>query len=188
MTRAIFIDKDGTLIPEVQHNVNTDLITLHPFAARGLKLLQQRGYALFILSNQAGVAHGLFPEEALGSVEQRIDTLLAREHVSLDGHYVCPHHPQGKVPGYAIDCDCRKPQPGLIRRAASEHDIDLARSWMIGDILNDVESGRRAGCKTVLVSTGNETEWTLSPLRLPHLITFNLYRAAEAILLADMSR
>jgi D-glycero-D-manno-heptose 1,7-bisphosphate phosphatase len=188
MTRAIFLDKDGTLIPNVAHNVDPDLIRLHPFAARGLKLLQQRGYALFVVSNPSGVAHGLFDEEALKAVEKRIDALLAREQVVVAGHYFCPHHPAGNVAPYAIECDCRKPQPGLIQRAAMEHDIDLARSWMVGDILHDVESGRRAGCKTVLVSSGTETEWSLSPLRLPHLITFNVYRAAEAILLADSAR
>ena len=188
MKRAIFIDKDGTLIPDVAHNVNPELINLYPFAARGLRMLQERGYALFVVSNQSGVAHGIFEEQALQPVEERIDALLAREQVKLGGYYFCLHHPAGKVAPYASECNCRKPQPGLIRRAAAEHGIDLARSWMVGDILNDVESGRRAGCKTVLISTGNETEWTLSSLRLPHLITFNLYRAAEAILLTDRCR
>lgn len=188
MTRAVFIDKDGTLIPEVVDNVDPDRISLYPFAGRGLRMLQQRGYALFIVSNQSGVAHGIFEEHELKPVEQRIDGLLAREQVRLDGYYFCLHHPAGNVMPYATDCDCRKPQPGLIRRAAADHGIDLARSWMVGDILHDVESGRRAGCKTILVSTGNETEWGLSPLRLPHLITFSLFRAAEAILLADQPR
>lgn len=188
MTRAVFIDKDGTLIPDVAHNVDPDLIKLYPFAARGLRMLQQRGYALFIVSNQSGIAHGIFEEHELKPVEQRIDALLAREQVRLDGYYFCPHHPDGSVAPYATECDCRKPQPGLICRAAAEHELDLSRSWMVGDILNDIESGRRAGCKTVLVSSGNETEWGLSPLRLPHVITFNLYRAAEAILLADQPR
>ena len=188
MTRAVFLDKDGTMIADVAHNVDPQQIRLHPFAARGLKLLQERGFALFVVSNQSGVAHGLFPEEALEPVMQRIDTLLAREQVALAGYYFCPHHPQGKVADYAIDCTCRKPRPGLLRRAAADHDIDLTRSWMVGDILNDIESGRRAGCKTVLVSSGNETEWQLAPMRLPHLITFNLYRAAEAILLAERAR
>ncbi|MBC7514807.1 MAG: HAD family hydrolase [Herminiimonas sp.] len=182
---AIFIDKDGTLTPDLAYNVDPERISLHPFAARGLRLLQARGYALFLVSNQSGVARGLFDEDALQPVTRRIDMLLAREQVSLSGYYFCPHHPEGTVAPYDIECDCRKPLPGLLYRAAAEHGIDLSRSWMIGDILNDIESGRRAGCKTVMISSGNETEWQLSPLRLPHLITFNLFRAAEAILLAD---
>jgi HAD superfamily hydrolase (TIGR01662 family) len=103
MTRAIFLDKDGTLIPNVAHNVDPDLIRLHPFAARGLKLLQQRGYALFVVSNPSGVAHGLFDEEALKAVEKRIDALLAREQVVVAGHYFCPHHPAGNVAGRLQD-------------------------------------------------------------------------------------
>lgn len=182
---AIFIDKDGTLIPDLAYNVDPERISLHPFAARGLRLLQARGYALFMVSNQSGVARGMFDESAMHPMTRRIDTLLAREQVALSGYYFCPHHPEGTVAPYAIECECRKPLPGLIHRAAAEHGIDLSRSWMIGDILNDVESGRRAGCKTVMISSGNETEWQLSPLRRPHVITFNLFRAAEAILLAD---
>lgn len=182
---AIFIGKEGTLTPDLAFNVDPERISLHPFAARGLRLLQKRGFALFLVSNQSGVARGLFDEAALQPVTRRIDTLLAREQVALSGYYYCPHDPEGTVAPYAIECECRKPLPGLLHRAAAEHGIDLSRSWMIGDILNDVESGRRAGCKTVMISNGNETEWQLSPLRLPHLITFNLFRAAEAILLAE---
>jgi D-glycero-D-manno-heptose 1,7-bisphosphate phosphatase len=185
---AIFIDKDGTLIPDIPHNVDPDRITLFPFAVRGLKLLQRQGFSLFMVSNQSGIAHGLFEEADLHPVTHRIDHLLARDQVRLNGWYFCPHHPDGKVPAYAVTCDCRKPLPGMLHRAATEHDIDLARSWMIGDILNDIESGRRAGCRTILINNGNETEWSLSSLRLPHLVTFNLFRAAEAILMHEAQR
>lgn len=184
-TRAVFIDPDGTLMPDVAHSVDPERVSLHPLAARGLQLLQQRGYVLFIVSSQPGVAHGVFGLSDLKPVMQRIDHLLARERVTLAGYYFCPHHPDGKVPAFAIDCTCRKPEPGLIQRAAADHGIDLGRSWMVGDILNDIESGRRAGCKTVLLCNGSETEWRTAPHRLPHLVTFNLYRAAEAILLND---
>ena len=188
MRRAVFLDKEGTVVPDIPHNVDPGRISLCAFAGRGLRLLQERGYALYMVSNQSGVAHGLFQETDLQEVTHRIDQLLAREKVSLSGWYFCPHHPQGKVAAYAVECDCRKPRPGMLQRAAADHALDLTRSWMIGDILNDVESGRRAGCRTILINSGNETEWGLSPLRLPHLVTFNLFRAAEAILLQDAPR
>ena len=140
---------------------------------------------LFIVSNQSGVARGLFTEAALGPVERRLNDLLAQYDVTLDGFYYCPHHPEGSVARYATSCTCRKPMPGMLLRAAVEHDIDLAHSWMIGDILNDVEAGTRAGCRTVLIDNGNETEWELSPLRIPDLSAPNLHAAATMI--ASMS-
>ena len=188
MKRAIFIDQDGVLLPDVAHSPDPEQIMLPLLTARGLRLLQQRDYALFLLSSQSDLAHGLLSEDALQQLGQHIDALLAREKVHLDGFYFCPHDPNGNNPAYAIDCDCRRPQPGLIRRAAADHMIDLAHSWMIGDVPVHMESGRRAGCKTVLISSGSNLQWQPPPRRLPHLITFNLYRAAEAILLADAPR
>jgi histidinol phosphatase-like enzyme len=107
--------------------------------------------------------------------------MLAREGVTLDGWYWCPHHPQGAAAGYAIECGCRKPLPGMLRQAARDHGIDLAQSWMVGDILNDVEAGRRAGCRTVLINNGNETEWLRSPLRTPDISAPDLLSAARAM-------
>ena len=101
--------------------------------------------------------------------------------MSLDGFYYCPHHPDGIVPRYAVACDCRKPEPGLIHPAAREHDLALGESWFIGDILDDVEAGRRAGCRTVLIDNGNETEWKRSPLRRPDLVARDLAEAAQFI-------
>jgi D-glycero-D-manno-heptose 1,7-bisphosphate phosphatase len=185
---AIFLDKDGTLIKDVPHNVDPGLIELSPRAGEGLHMLQQHGYHLFVITNQPGVAKGLFPEEALGPVEARITELLSTEQVVLDGFYYCPHHPDGTVARYAADCDCRKPMPGLIARAASENRIDLSRSWMVGDILHDVEAGKRAGCGTVLIDNGNETEWHMSPERIPDLVAPDLFEAALAILEQDRMR
>ncbi|MBC7413809.1 MAG: HAD-IIIA family hydrolase [Herminiimonas sp.] len=186
MTRAVFLNKDGTLIPNGGYQRDPDLIDLPPFAARGLRILQGRGYALFVVATRSDGAHGVVGGHTLTNVEQRIDALLAREQIALGGYYYCAHGANGSAAPSTPACDCQRHD--LIRRAADDHDIDLARSWMVGDILDDIESGRRAGCKTVLISTGNETEWGIAPLRLPHVITFNLYRAAEAILLADQPR
>jgi ribonucleoside-diphosphate reductase alpha chain len=100
--------------------------------------------------------------------------------VPLAGFYYCPHHPHGSVPAYAVTCDCRKPRPGLILRAAREQGVDPARSWLVGDILDDVEAGRAAGCRTVLLDNGHETEWVLSPARRPDGVAADLAEAAGA--------
>lgn len=179
--RAIFVDKDGTLVENVPYNVYPGLLELTWQAGRGLLLLRQLGFALFVVSNQSGVAKGLFTETALDLLHRRLAQMLTQYGVVLDGFYYCPHSPDGVVSRYAIPCTCRKPMPGMLHRAASEHGIDLAHSWMIGDILNDVEAGRRAGCRTVLIDNGNETEWKQSALRVPHLTAPNLYSAATMI-------
>ena len=178
--RAVFLDKDGTLIEDVPYNVNPDLIQLTAGAEIGLRSLTSAGYKLIIISNQSGVARGYFPELALQAVEAKLRHLLAKFGVTLTGFYYCPHHPQGKSP-YNIECLCRKPEPGLIVRAAQECKIDLSSSWFVGDILNDVEAGYRAGCQTVLIDNGNETEWVISPQRIPDYIAIDLEQAAHFI-------
>jgi histidinol phosphatase-like enzyme len=114
-------------------------------------------------------------------VEGRLRELLADADVPLGGFYYCPHHPRGRVSDYAVSCTCRKPAPGLLTQAASKHGIALARSWFIGDILDDIAAGRRAGCKTVLLDNGNETEWQVSPERMPHFFAHDLAEAASQI-------
>ena len=111
--------------------------------------------------------------------------MLAAFGVPLAGFTYCPHHPEGSVEGLAMACDCRKPAPGMIVRMAAEHGIDLARSWMIGDILDDVQAGRGAGCRTILIDSGNETKWVLSPEREPHYRAPDLADAARHILEQD---
>jgi D,D-heptose 1,7-bisphosphate phosphatase len=179
---AVFLDKDGTVIVDVPYNVDPGLMRLTDGAAEGLRALHAAGYPLIVVSNQSGVAHGHFEEAALGPVEARLRDLLGGAGVPLTGFYYCPHHPQGAVERYAVACRCRKPAPGLVERAAREHHIDLARSWLIGDILNDVEAGKRSGCRTVLVDVGNETEWVLAPERTPDLRAATVAEAARLIL------
>ncbi len=178
---AVFLDKDGTLIEDVPYNVDPAQVRLMPGAVEGLRLLHGAGYRLIVISNQSGVARGLFAEEALVGVERRLRELLQEAGVPLVGLYYCPHHPQGTVADYAIECDCRKPRPGLLLRAAREHGIDLPHSWFIGDILNDVEAGRAAGCTTILLDNGHETEWVRSPQREPHYVAADLAEAAKLI-------
>lgn len=179
--KAIFIDKDGTLVDDLPYNVEARRITLCSGAGAALRLLSRLDYRLFVVSNQAGVAFGRFRESALEGVSDRLQDLLFRERLSLDGCYYCPHHPDGSVPAYARDCHCRKPMPGLLLKAAHEHGIDLRASWMIGHILHDVEAGNRAGCRTILLDNGHETEWRLGPRRIPTRMAPDLYTAAVLI-------
>jgi D-glycero-D-manno-heptose 1,7-bisphosphate phosphatase len=178
---AVFLDKDGTLIEDVPYCVDPHKLRLLPGALEGLGRLQTAGYQLLVVSNQSGVAHGYFAEAALAAVEARLRALLGAAGIELAGFYYCPHHPAGRVKQYAFDCDCRKPAPGLLLRAARELGLELARSWMIGDILHDVEAGHRAGCRAVLIDNGNETEWELTALRAPEVIVADLNQAAAVI-------
>ncbi len=179
---AIFLDKDGTLLENVPYNVDPALMRFTPGAIDGLHLLRRADYKLFVVTNQSGVARGLFPEAALGPVRRNLDEMLAKERLKVDGFYYCPHHPKGIVKQYSIDCDCRKPQPGLVLQAAHEHNLKLPVSWLIGDTLNDIECGLRAHCWTVFIDNGNETEWKNGPMRQPHFIVRNLLDAAHLVL------
>ncbi len=179
--KAVFLDKDGTLIPDVPYNVNPDLITLEKGVIEGLELLQKEGYIFVVISNQAGVARGYFEYEALENVKQKIDLLLSVANVKIEAYYFCPHHLQGKIEKYAMACECRKPRPGMILQAIKDLDIDAAKSWMIGDILNDVEAGNRAGCRTIIIKNGNETEWVEGAFRKPTYAAVDFLDAADFI-------
>ncbi len=179
---AVFLDKDGTLVEDVPYNVDPLRIRLAAGAAEGLAALHAAGFRLAVVSNQSGVARGLFPESALRGVEARLRELLAEIGVPLAGFYYCPHHPAGTVAEYVCECDCRKPAAGLLRRSATELGLDLGRSWMVGDILDDVQAGRAAGCRTVLLDNGHETEWVRSPDREPDALVPDLAAAARVVL------
>jgi histidinol-phosphate phosphatase family protein len=170
--RAVFVDKDGTLLDDVPYNVDPARMRLAAGASEGVAALSGAGFQVFVVSNQPGVALGLFDEERLSQNRSDLEKLL---HGTLSGFYYCPHHAQA-------GCRCRKPSPGLLLRAAREHGVSLRHSWMIGDILDDVEAGRRAGCRTMLVDNGNETEWQLSATRRPDCIVADLSQAAAMIL------
>ncbi|WP_158824708.1 D-glycero-alpha-D-manno-heptose-1,7-bisphosphate 7-phosphatase [Mucilaginibacter lacusdianchii] len=183
MNKAIFLDKDGTVIDDVPYNVNPNLITLKPGAIEGLQLLHAQGYMLIMVTNQSGVAKGYFTEVELPAVEQRLQELFAQHQLQLDGFYYCPNHPEGTVEPYNVSCNFRKPMPGMLLQAAQEHQIDLKQSWMIGDILHDVEAGNRAGCRTILIDNGGETEWIKdNEFREPEFTCEDLLVAAKYIL------
>lgn len=181
---AVFLDKDGTLIDDVPFNVDPARMALAPHAGDALTLLAQLDMPLLVVSNQPGVALGRFRPDALDAVERRLRELFAQHGAELAAFYWCGHHPQGTTAGYARVCGCRKPAPGLFLQASDRHRLDLRASWMVGDILDDVEAAHAAGARAVLIDNGNETEWRRAPLREPDLIVDDLYAAAAAIAVA----
>ena len=152
---ALFLDRDGVLIEEVEYLARLELVKLIPGAAAVVRRFNDAGWRVAVVSNQSGVARGLLPESLLPEVHREIARQLLEEAgAKIDGFYYCPHHPTAGQGSYRIECDCRKPKPGMLLQAARELGIDLAHSWMIGDRRTDLEAGAAAGCRTILVQTG----------------------------------
>lgn len=146
-----------------------------PGALEAVARLNHAGWHVVVATNQPGLGSGLLDMAGLNAVHRHMNELLARHGARIDAVFICPHTA-------ADGCDCRKPAPGLLRQAAADHGLDLARSWMIGDILDDIEAGRRAGCRTILLDVGNETVWRPGLLREPHLRAGDLLEAARRLL------
>lgn len=146
--KAAFFDRDNTLIIDVPYRASPDNpIELIPHIAHLARNLQAQGYLLIVITNQSGVARGYFDEQQLQKVNQKIDGFFKKEKINIDAWYYCPHHPQGTIVPYAQECSCRKPQPGMLLKAAKDYNIDLSQSYMFGDSDCDKEAGRAAGCK-----------------------------------------
>jgi D,D-heptose 1,7-bisphosphate phosphatase len=186
-TKTVFLDKDGTLIEDHPFDRASGQIHLLPGTVEGLRLLHQAGYALVVVADRLGTVPGWFTQDAMTYEEISLRTRLAMSDVPLRGFYVCPHHPDGFIAEYRTHCLCKKPKPGLLMQAACELTVDLGRSWMVGDILHDVEAGRSAGCRTVLLTNGHETEWDMTPMRWPDLLADNMLEAAHLIMVSDAS-
>lgn len=159
MKKACFLDRDGVLIEEVNYIKSPDQVKIIPGVFDALKKLREKGYLCIVISNQSGVARGYFKEGDVAKIQDRIDGFLTEKGLKIDGYYNCPHHPGGTVSEYKKDCDCRKPKPGLILKAAKEHSIDLSKSFMIGDKFSDIKAAENAGCHTaIMVRTGHGEE------------------------------
>lgn len=179
---AVFVDKDGTLLDGPAGHVDPALLRLRPGAAEALASLAARGFALLVATNESGLARGSYNRAEFARLQAALEQLLRKAAgVTLLDFLVCPHAPG---PDGAPSCLCRKPAPGLLVRAARRHDIDLTRSWMVGDGLEDVEAGHRAGCRTVLLAGGEAPSGKLTPLRQPDIRCDTWADAARHILLA----
>jgi D-glycero-D-manno-heptose 1,7-bisphosphate phosphatase len=148
------LDRDGTIIEEAGYLDRADRAVIFPWSVDAIRLLNQAGFAVVIVTNQAGVARGYFDESFVRRFHDHLGTLFAKGGGRIDGWYYCPHHPDGSVHGYRVKCDCRKPSPGMLLQAERDLDLDLSRSFVIGDRWLDVKLGRTVGARSVLVRTG----------------------------------
>lgn len=192
MNRAVFIDRDGTISEEVGYINHPDRFLLFPYAASAIKHLKENGWLAIVTTNQAGVARGYFAEEMVQTVHGRMRKELEINGARLDAVYYCAHHPSVGQPPYRLDCDCRKPKPGLIVRAAQDLDIDLSKSWMVGDRYSDIEVARNAGVQSAFVMSGyGRGEWEHqrgSWKHQPDLVAENLLEAVQAIVSDEPER
>ena len=148
---AIFLDRDGTLCRDAVYMIRFEDFEPLPGVDEALRRLQEAGYRLFVVTNQSGVARGMFTAEAVEALNRRIEDYFRERGVFLEDTAFCPHHPEGTVPEYAVECACRKPKPGMILDLAQKYDLDLTRSYMVGDMLRDVEAGLAAVTRAALI-------------------------------------
>jgi D-glycero-D-manno-heptose 1,7-bisphosphate phosphatase len=152
--RGVMLDRDGTLIEEVGYLDRLDRIRLFSYSVDAVRLLNRAGYAVVVVTNQAGVARGYFDEPFVEETHRAIAGMLSEAGAMIDAFYYCPHLADADVDAYRVRCDCRKPQPGMIRKAAADLDLDLSRSFIVGDRIQDLEAGRAVGSRGILVRTG----------------------------------
>jgi D,D-heptose 1,7-bisphosphate phosphatase len=181
---AIFLDRDGTVNEEVGYLDREDKLMIFEAAYDAVRLINAGGFKAVVVTNQAGVAKGLFTEDFVRKINAQIQAAMIEKGAMIDRFYFCPHHPEGLDP-YRVICGCRKPEPGLLIQAAADLDLDLSRSYMIGDRLRDVETAHRAGAKGVLVRTGygwDESQDEASDLNRPDYIAPDILEAVRWIL------
>lgn len=154
MKRAVFLDRDGTINVEVQYLSRVEEFQFIPGVPCALKRLKDAGFLLVVVTNQSGIGRGYYDEAALHAIHDHMHADLANFGIAIDACYFCPHHPEHATGDYRTDCACRKPLPGMLQQAAMDLDIDLSRSYMVGDKLADVEAGLSAGCTSLMVLTG----------------------------------
>ncbi len=153
MKRAVFLDRDGTINVEKEYLCHIADFELIPGVPEAIRLLNRADILVVVVTNQSGVARGYYTEDDVEKLHRHISTVLERYDAHVDAWLYCPHHPEGRG-SYSLPCTCRKPSPGMLQEAARRYDIDLTNSTMIGDKLADIEAGRAAGCRSILVRTG----------------------------------
>ncbi len=186
---AIFIDRDGTLSHEVGYVNHASRFRLYPYSVDAVRLVNRAGFLAVVVTNQAGVARGYFPESVIDEVHASLRAAMEAGGARLDGIYLCTHHPSVGEPPYRKDCDCRKPRPGLLRRAEAELGADLSRSWVVGDRHGDLALAWSVGARAALVKSGygrgelayHARTWP----RPPDLVAENLLEAVERILAGE---
>ncbi len=173
--RAVFLDRDGTIARDINYCRRVEDFEILPTVPQAIRLLNENGFKVVVITNQSGIARGYFTEQTLGLIHKKMHDELARYKARVDAVYFCPHHPDE-------DCLCRKPKPALLQQAAAEMGIDFTLSYMLGDRQMDIQAGKAVGCKTVLVITGSDREEYQLINQAPDYIASSLYEAAEWII------
>lgn len=174
MNKAVFLDRDGTIAEDVNYCRRPEDFHLFPWTPKAIRLLNEAGFKVIIITNQSGIARGYFTEETLARIHEKMLKELTEQGARIDGVYYCPHHPDD-------NCECRKPKTALFHRAAKDFNLDFKNSWVVGDSWRDVEAGKRIGAKTILLLTGPDSQSTLSDRPSADFVAEDLLQAAELI-------
>ncbi|MEI7690676.1 MAG: D-glycero-beta-D-manno-heptose 1,7-bisphosphate 7-phosphatase [bacterium] len=183
MNKAVFLDRDGTINVEKKYLHKVEDFELIKDVPKAIKSFKKSGFLVVVVTNQAGIGRGLYKEEDVENIHEYLNLELNKFHTQIDAFYYCAHHPEHGVGKYKIVCDCRKPGIGMLKQASIDLDVDLNKSYMIGDNLKDIKAGNLAGCKTILVETGygaNEKN-KINKENTPGIIAENLYEASLII-------
>jgi D-glycero-D-manno-heptose 1,7-bisphosphate phosphatase len=185
MKKAIFIDRDGTLIDEVSYLRMLEDLRFTPRAAEALRTFHNLGYLNIVITNQSAVARGLLSPKALNKIHNKLKLMAKEEDAMIHDIFFCPHFPEGRVAPFNIECDCRKPKPGMLHQAAAKHKIDLQQSILIGDKSSDLQLAKNVDARPVLVLTGSGSQtkeiWQEPVESFPNLYEFSKYlREQEA--------
>ena len=179
MKKAIFINRDGTLIQEVGYFRMLEDLRFTPRAAEALRTFQSLGYLNIVITNQSAVARGLLSPKAVNKIHHKLKLMAKDEDAVIHDVFFCPHFPEGRVALYNVECDCRKPKPGMLLQASAKHRIDLQQSILIGDKISDLELGKNTGVRTVLVLTGSGKQtketWQEPVESYPNLFEFSKF-------------
>ncbi|MBI5456408.1 D-glycero-beta-D-manno-heptose 1,7-bisphosphate 7-phosphatase [Candidatus Kaiserbacteria bacterium] len=181
---VVFLDRDGVINEEVEYLHDPKDLVLIPGVVRAVRLLNERHIPVVVITNQAGVARGYYPESQIHVLHTALSKELEKEGAHIDRYYHCPHHPEHGKNEYLVDCDCRKPKPGLLHRAAKDMHLDLRRCALVGDKVSDIAAGVSVGCTTILVKTGyGDKEWkTWKEDFKPSYVAADILDATEWIL------
>ena len=182
--RAVFVDRDGTMIEDVGYLDRLERLKLFPYTIDAIRLLNRAGYKVVVVTSQNGVAQGVLTEEFLGEAHARLSQLCEAAGAKIDGYYYCPHSTHAVVERYRTECDCRKPKPGMILAAARDYSLDISKSFVVGDRWRDIEMGLNAGTRALLVETGyGRTEAARRPAHIAAVpVAGTLIEAASWIL------
>ena len=191
MKPAVFIDRDGTILDELGYVVPGSEIKIYPFSAPAIVKLTEAGFPVVVITNQGGIALGMYDHAFVDQTHADLADALAKDGATIAAWYYCPHHPEGKVAEFTQVCACRKPGTAMLEAAARAHDLDLQKSWVVGDQWRDIELARRAGARGILVRTGYgaglEADWPKGVER-PPVVCEDLLAAADHIIETTTAR